>query len=98
MEDVLGLDHLARDEIDAPKTIRKSQLNASGAGPQQPRENIRALLETLAPPLPHDIDELLVNFVQHRLRVTLLLFIDRRKRIEEGLVLPRGERAPLHAE
>ena len=55
-------------------------------------------MEPLSPPLPHDIDELLVDFVQHRLRVALLLLVDRRERIEEGLVLARGEGAPLHAE
>src|SRR5204863_7447139 len=36
VEDVLGLDHLAGDEIDAPKAVRKPQFDAPRARPQQP--------------------------------------------------------------
>src|SRR5262249_45970893 len=68
------------------------------AGPRRPREVVGVFFQRLAPPLLHDVDELLVDVVEHRLGVALLLLLRRRERIEERLVLAGCEHAALHAE
>ena len=46
----------------------------------------------------HHLDELLVDLVDHRLRIGLVLLVLRRERIEHALVLAGGEQAALDAE
>src|SRR5262249_21334662 len=87
VEDGLGLDARARDVVDAAEAVRESELDALVAGPQKAREDVGRLLQALAAALADHVDELLVDVVQHRERVALLLLVDRSERVEERLVL-----------
>jgi hypothetical protein len=48
--------------------------------------------------LPHDGDELLMDLAEHRFGVFLLIFVNRRERIEKAFVLARREESPLDPE
>ena len=52
-------------------------------------------LQALAASLAHHLDELLVDLVEHLLRMLPLRWILGHERVEEVLVLARGVRAPL---
>jgi LPS sulfotransferase NodH len=55
-------------------------------------------LQAIAATLAHHADELPVHVFQQLLRMPLLLFVHRQERVEEALVLARGDQAPLDAQ
>src|SRR2546429_376169 len=54
IDDLLGLDHLARHVIEAAQAVGEPELHALLAGPDQSREHVGRLLQTVAAPMPHD--------------------------------------------
>src|SRR3990172_9648223 len=53
IDDVLGLDDLARHVVEAAERIGQSQLDAAAAAPDQTPKNLPRLFEALAPALAH---------------------------------------------
>ena len=80
-----------------PSSSARPELDAALAGPEQAGEQIRRFLQARAAAVAHDLDELLVDLVEHRLRMRLVLGRHRREAVEKALVLAGGEQAPFHA-
>jgi len=57
----LGLDHVARDAVEASEPVGEPELDGPLAGPHQAREDLGRLLEALAAALADRLDELLVD-------------------------------------
>src|SRR5258708_4469910 len=98
VDDALGFDDLARDVVEAAERIGEPQLDAALAGPDEPGEGLRRLLEARSPALAHDLDELLLDLADHLLRVLAVLGVLGQERVEEILVLARGVDAPLDSQ
>src|SRR5262249_5342231 len=98
IDDLLGLDDLASDVVDAPQAVREAELDRFRARPDQAAEQVRRFLQPLATALADDVDELLVDLAEQLLRLGHLPRLERRERVEKRLVLPRSEDPSLDAE
>src|SRR3990172_5005140 len=98
VDDLLGLDDIARHRFQAAVAIRQANLHALLSVPHQAAESVRRLLQALAAPLPDYIDELLMDLREPLLYIFLIRRLGRRERIEEALVLTGCDQAALHAE
>src|SRR5258706_2144396 len=98
VDHLLGLDHLARDVLEAAQPVGEAQLHALLPGPDEPGEHLGRLLQALAAPLAHHGDELPVDLVQHLLGMLPVRRLLRKEGIEEVLVVARVIGAPLDAE
>src|SRR6185312_2977422 len=70
--ELLGLDHVARHRLGASEAVGEPELDALLPGPDEPGEHVGRLLQALPAALAHDVDELLVDLLDHLLRVLLL--------------------------
>src|SRR5690242_14496453 len=98
VDDLVGLDHLARHVVEGTQAVGEAELDAFLAGPHEPGERVGRFLEPLAAAFAHDLDELLVDLADHLLGVRLVGGPLGSERIEEVLVLARGVGAPVDAE
>src|SRR5947208_524455 len=53
VDDLLGLDHLARHVVEPAQAVGEPELHALLAGPDEPREHVGRLLEAVAAALAH---------------------------------------------
>src|SRR5579862_1617679 len=61
VDQLLGLDHVARHGFGAAVRVGQAQLDALFAGPDEPREELGGFLQALAAAVAHHLDELLVD-------------------------------------
>ena len=78
--------------------VGQTHVNGLLPCPEQAAEHLRGVLQTVTPALLHHGDELLVDLVQHGLRILALLFGLRAERVHEALVLARRQQPALHAQ
>ena len=78
--------------------IGQSEFDALFTGPYQPGEGLFGFLEPIAAAFAHRVDELRMNVIEHVLRIFALLFVERRKRVHEPLVVSCSEQASLDTE
>src|SRR6185436_1567765 len=81
VDDLLGLDHLARDVVEPAQAVGQPQLHAFLAGPDEAREHLGRFLQPRSAPGAHHLDELLVDLGEHLLRVLLVRLVLRGERI-----------------
>src|SRR5690606_3719419 len=93
INDIGRLQLVARHAFHRTETVRQSQLHRLRTAPDKTRESFRHFLQTRTASLAHDVDELLMNFIQHVLRIQLLFFGLRTDRIEEALVFTCRQQA-----
>src|SRR6188768_2147109 len=98
VDDLLGLDDFAGDVVQVADLVDQALSQCLFTIPEQTREGLRGLLQARAAPLFHDLDELLMDLVDHRLGEGGLLLVLRRERVEHALVGTGREQAALDAE
>src|SRR5215831_13683819 len=83
VDDVLGLDDLARYVVDASQAVGEAEIDSARAVPDEAREELGRLLQPFAASRFDRGDELLMDLVDHVLRVVSLLLRHGRERIEK---------------
>src|SRR5437773_17674 len=76
VDDVLGLDHLAGDRVEAAEAVGQAELDAPFPAPDQAAEHVGGFLQPLPPPLAHHADELPVDLLHQLLGVLPVLLVE----------------------